>query len=414
MNDSGTGSEGVRDEAFHELPVNRNHWSIPDGVTYLNHGSFGPTPRVVQAAREEWSRRLSADPMDFFLRQLDGALDTAIGRLGEWIGTDPGELVFVDNATVAMNVVAATLKLEPGDEVLLNDHEYGAVFRIWRTACERAGAKLVAPAIGTGDDAQPRRFHNISEIVQPIEEAITPRTKLIVISQITSPTAIVFPVEEICRRAKARGIPVCIDGPHAIAMRKLNLRSLDCDFYCASLHKWLSAPLGSGFLYVRRKWQSQLKPHLTSWGRSLGGCGPRWQDELNWLGTRDPASFLSVPAAIDFLEQTGADEFRRQTHALAQYARGRLEPIIGQTATIPDSIDWYGSMVAIPLPPNPQKKPRPNAIHPLQQELWDRHRIEILVTECHGHRYLRVSCHLYNTREEVDMLCDALLTHGSK
>ena len=388
--------------------VSRSDWSIPDGITYLNHGSFGPTPRVVQAAREEWSRRLSADPMGFFLRELDGALDTAAARLGKWIGADPRDLVFVDNATVGMNVVAESVKLEAGDEVLLNDHEYGAVFRIWRAACDRVGAKIISPAIGTGDDSQPRRFQDVSEIVQPIVNAITSRTKLIVISHVTSPTAMVFPVEEICSIAKSRGVPICIDGPHAIAMRPLNLQKLECDYYCASLHKWLSAPLGSGFLYVRRKWQQKLKPHLTSWGRSLGGCPPRWQDELNWLGTRDPAPFLAVPAAIDFLERTGVEKFRQQTHALAQYARGRLEQILGQTATIPNSIDWYASMIAVPLPPDSNKKSRPNAIHPLQQELWDQHQMEILVTECHGHRYLRVSCHLYNTLVEIDQLCVAL------
>lgn len=388
--------------------VSRSDWSIPDGVTYLNHGSFGPTPRVVQAAREEWSRRLSADPMGFFLRELDGALDFAAARLGKWVGADPRDLVFVDNATVGMNVVAESVTLEAGDEVLLNDHEYGAVFRIWRAACDRVGAKIVSPAIGTGDDSQPRRFHDVSEIVQPIVNAITSRTKLIVISHVTSPTAMVFPVGEICRIARSLGIPVCIDGPHAIAMRPLNLQKLECDYYCASLHKWLSAPIGSGFLYVRRKWQQGLKPHLTSWGRSLGGCPPRWQDDLNWLGTRDPAPFLAVPAAIDFLERTGVEKFRQQTHALAQYTRGRLEQILGQMATIPDSIDWYASMIAVPLPQDSNKKSRPNAIHPLQQELWDQHRIEILVTECHGHRYLRVSCHLYNTNAEIDLLSEAL------
>jgi len=391
------------------MQVSRKDWSFPDGVTYLNHGSFGPSPRVVAEAREVWSQRLNANPMDFFLRQFDGALDHAAGRLGQWIGAESRDLVFVDNATVAMNVVAESLDLGPGDEVLLNDHEYGAVFRIWRAVCERVGAKIVSPTLGhgTGDD-EPRRFTQVAEITEPILNAITPRTKLIVISHITSPTAIIFPVQEVCRAARQRGIPTCIDGPHAMAMLDVNLRGVDCDFYCASLHKWLSAPFGSGFLYVRRNWQAKLKPHLTSWGRSLGGQGPRWQDHLNWLGTRDPAPFLAVPAAIDFLEQVGLPAFRQQTHELARYARSRLEPILGQTATIPDSSDWYGSMIAIPLPPDSSKKGRPNAIHPLQQALWDQHQIEVLVTECHGHRYLRVSCHLYNTTAEIDALSDAV------
>ena len=389
--------------------VDRNDWSFPEGVTYLNHGSFGPSPRVVQEAREDWSRRLNANPMDFFLRQFDGALSESAARLGRWIGAESRDLVFVDNATVAMNVVAQTVPLGLGDEVLLNDHEYGAVFRIWRSVCERTGATLVAPTLGRGaGDDQPRLFEQSTDISDPILEAISPRTKLIVISHVTSPTAMIFPVEDICREAGKRNIPVCIDGPHALGMQKVNLRKLECDFYCASLHKWLSAPFGSGFLYVRRNWQSRVKPHLTSWGRSLGGHGPQWQDHLNWLGTRDPAPFLAVPAAIDFLEKVGIEVFRQQTHELARDTRHALEPILGQCATVPDSPEWYGSMTAIPLPPSLSKKARPNAIHPLQQGLWDKHRIEVLVTECHGHRYLRISCHLYNTRSEIDRLCQAL------
>jgi isopenicillin-N epimerase len=390
--------------------VGRSDWSFPGGVTYLNHGSFGPSPRLVQDVRLAWSQRLNANPMDFYLRQFDGALEAAAARLGKLVGADSRDLVFVDNATVAMNVVAASLPLEAGDEILLNDHEYGAVFRIWRSVCERVGAKIVSPTLGRGDsDEQPRRFDDPAQITQPILNAITPRTKLIIISHITSPTAIKFPVEAICKQARERGVPVCIDGPHAIAMVEVNLRRIDCDFYCASLHKWLSAPLGSGFLYVRRNRQAMLKPHLPSWGRSLGGQPARWQDELNWLGTRDPAPFLSVPAAIDFLEQAGLERFRQQTHELARYARQCLEPVLGQTATIPDSLDWYGSMIAIPLPPIATGKLKPNSIHPLQQALWDRHRMETLVTECHGHRYLRISCHLYNSAEEIDAFRDAVV-----
>ena len=407
-------------------------------MTYLNHGSFGPSPRVVQEVREEWSRRLNANPMEFFLRAMEPALDEAAARLGQLVSADARDLVFVENATVAMNVVAESLPLALGDEILLNDHEYGAVFRIWRSVCERTGTKIVSPTlghllIGAGDSRHPlrkqeqelRRFTDAAaDIIEPILAAITPHTKLIVVSHVTSPTGIVFPVAEVCQAARARGIPVCIDGPHAIAMREVNLRKIDCDFYCASLHKWLSAPFGSGFLYVRRSWQSKLKPHLVSWGRSLGGRPARWQDDLNWLGTRDPAPFLAVPAAIEFLERVDLPAFRQQTHDLAQYARAQLEQTLGQVATIPDSIDWYGSMIAVPLVENgkqetgngsqeadqktKRKKSPPNAIHPWQQQLAEQHRIEVLVTECHGQKYLRVSCHLYNTRADIDALIAAL------
>lgn len=387
-------------------------------MIYLNHGSFGPAPNVVQQAREEWSRLLERQPMDFFLKQMDPALNEAMGAVANFLHADPRDMVFVDNATVAMNVVAETIDLNPGDEVLLTDHEYGAVFRIWRHKCEQVGAQVVTARIGqrvtstvTTTGSPVVRSHLLSnpeDILEPIFEAVTERTKLIVVSHITSPSAVIFPVEEICRRAKTRGIPVCVDGPHAIAMVDVNLKEIDCDYYCASLHKWLSAPFGSGFLYIKRKYQPKVQPHLTSWGRSLGGFPERWQDQFNWLGTRDPAPFLAVPTAIEFLERTGIDVFRDWTHRLAQQARTKLEALFGQTAWTPDSSDWYGSMVAVPLPASDYKKPKPNSMHPLQRELRERYRIEVPITECRGQYLLRVSCHLYNTSEEIDHLIDSI------
>lgn len=395
----------------------RSAWSIPDDVTYLNHGSFGPAARVVQESREQWSRRLESQPMDFYLRQMDAALDEAMVPLAKLIRAEPRDLAFVDNATVAMNVVAENLGLQPGDEVLLNDHEYGAVFRIWRRVCERVGAQVVTARLGKGWAEQngspaplPDAGHieQIADVVEPIFRAVTDKTRLIVVSHVTSPTATVLPVDEICRKARERQIPVCIDGPHAIAMRDVDLKEIDCDYYCASLHKWLSAPCGSGFLYVKRSRQQKLQPHMTSWGRSLGGREERWQDQLNWLGTRDPAPFLAVPAAIEFLQQTGLPEFRQHTHDMAQVARHKLEQLFQCKARIPDSIDWYGSMIAVPMPPSDYKRPKPNTMHRLQKELWDRSRIEVPIAECSGQSFLRVSCHLYNTLEQIDYLIKSL------
>lgn len=397
----------------------RSDWTIPDDVTYLNHGSFGPAPRVVQAVREDWSRRLEQQPMSFYLDEMEPALDQAMSTLARFLGADPNDMVFVDNATVAMNIVAENIDLAPGDEVLLNDHEYGAVFRIWRRKCEDAGARVVTarfgtPLTGNSNESQPDNqklpnpLTSPDEIVEATMNVVTDRTKLIIVSHVTSPTAMVLPVQEICRRARERGIPVCIDGPHAIAMREVNLRKLDCDYYCASLHKWLSAPCGSGFLYVRRSRQKSLKPHMTSWGRSLGGRPSRWQDHLNWLGTRDPAPFLSVPAAIEFIKKVGLPEFRQKTHDLAQFAREKLENLFQVGALVPDSIDWYGSMMAVPLPPSDYKKLRPNEMHPIQQALREQFQIEVPIPEFNGQFLLRVSCHLYNTVDDINHLIESL------
>ncbi len=376
-------------------------WSFPDGVTYLNHGSFGPSPQCVREARQTWSERLEAQPMDFYLRQMEPALDDAAERLGQLIGASGNDLLFCDNATVAMNIVADSIPLQPDDEVLFTDQEYGAVMRIWRRAIDRANAKVVVQPM-------PRPIGSDDEMTAALMVGVTERTKLIVVSHISSPTAVIFPVQAICHEAAKRGVPVCVDGPHAIAMLDVNLRKIGCDYYCASCHKWLSAPFGSGFLYVARKRQKSLVPPVMSWGGSLGGRAAHWQDEFRWLGTRDPAPFLAVPTAIEFLERFGWEAFREQTHDLARYARQRIVELTGLEPAVPDSRDGFGSMISLPLPASGDPIPKQGQQDRLQIELWQRFGIEVPIVHWRGERLIRVSCHLYNTREHLDRLCDAL------
>jgi isopenicillin-N epimerase len=251
----------------------RSAWSLPENVIYLNHGSFGPSPIVVQEASREWSARLECEPTDFFVRQMERHLNEAADRLGRFIGADGKDLIFVDNATFGINIVAANIALEPGNEVLITDHEYGAVLRIWQHQCKQISAKVVVKSL-------PFPMKSEDEIVSALMEGVSEKTKLIVVSHVTSPTAVIFPVEKICRAAKQIGVPVCTDGPHAVAMIPLNLKQLGCDFYAASCHKWLSAPFGSGFLYVAPRHQQNLKPVVTIWGGSLSGRPKNWKDEF--------------------------------------------------------------------------------------------------------------------------------------
>ncbi len=384
------------------------HWRIRPGTIYLNHGSFGPPPEPVRQARLEWIRRLDEQPMDFFCRELEPAWHAARDKLAAFIGASPADMIFVENATVGMNIVADSFPLRAGDEVLLTDHEYGAVQRIWRRACERAGATLKVATL-------PLPFRSVDETTEAIVNAATDCTRLIVVSHVTSATAAILPVQKICAAARARGIAVCIDGPHAVAQVPLSIRELGCDYYAASCHKWLSAPFGSGFLYVAPPHQGRVRPNVLSWGRLLPGPIDSWSDEFIWSGTRDPSAFLSIPAAIDFLQQTvGIENFRRGSHALAQYARRRLvgqvfnlsQPKTGQVENlsyeplVPDDAAWYGSMAHVPLPPGDR--------YELQNQLWQQFGIEAPIMEFGGQRYIRVSCHLYNSPSQIDALVEAL------
>lgn len=376
-----------------EWREHRSRWRLADGVTYLNNGSFGPTPREVTNVRRQWLDLIEADPHGFLVRQLGPRLAECRRRLGEFVSTAPGNLALVENATVAMNVAAASVRLRPGDEVLANDHEYGAVLRLWERVCRRAGARLVVQPL-------PTPIADADEVVDTLFAAASERTTLIVFSHITSPTAVILPVAALCRRAHELGIATCVDGPHALAMREINLDELDCDFYTVSCHKWLCAPLGSGFLYVNPRRQSLIEPALLSWGRTLEGDSPSWLDEFNWIGTRDPSPFLAIPAAIDFLEQVGFETFRRETHSLARYALETLSQRIGAKPFVPDDLDWYGSMISLRIADGEPE--------PLQRALWERYRIEIPVVAWQGQRLIRPSCHLYTWPEDLDLLARAL------
>ncbi|MBX3413493.1 MAG: aminotransferase class V-fold PLP-dependent enzyme [Pirellulales bacterium] len=381
------------ERSAHDPRPLRAAWGLAPDVVYLNHGSFGPAPRAVIDERQRWFAQLEANPMDFFIRQLDARLDHVRERLARFVGCKAGDLVFVDNATAAMNVVAQSFPLAAGDEVVATDHEYGAVLRLWHTTCERAGAKLVIAEL-------PDPLTTTEELIDKLFAAVTGRTKLLVVSHVTSPTAVVLPIEAICRRAREQGIAVAVDGPHALAMRELDLRRLDCDYYAVSCHKWLCAPFGTGFLYAHPRRQQAIRPAVMSWGHTSRGPFGRWQDEFDWVGTRDPSGILAIPTAIEFLESQGIETFRQYGHELARYAREQLLAWSLSKPLCPDSEAWYGTMAAVEV--------QTSDLRGLQQRLWERHKIEIAATEWKGRKLIRVSGHLYTAREEIDLLLEAL------
>jgi isopenicillin-N epimerase len=334
--------------------------------------------------------------MDFLVRQLEPAWHAARRRLAQFVQCDEADLIFVENATAGMNIVASSFSLQPDDEVLLTDHEYGAVLRIWQRKCHEAGA--APPKIVSLPDP----VTEVQEVVDVVAAAVTPRARLLVVSHITSPTAVILPVQPLVALAKSRGVAVCVDGPHALLQTPVNLRDLQADFYTASCHKWLCAPLGSGFLYVDKPRQVRVRPPMLSWGRIHPEDRTVWSDEFVWSGTRDNSAYLSIPAAIDFFSPLGQAAFQRHTHELARYARQQLVGLTGLTPLVPDEPAWYGSMAHVPLPSGDRRR--------LQDALWHEHGIEVPIIQWNGRRFVRVSCHLYNDREQIDRLVQAL--HG--
>lgn len=376
-------------------------FDIDEQTTYLNHGSFGPSPRCVREARQQWTERLERQPMRFFCREMEDHLEASAQALGRFLNAKPSRLALVDNATVGMNIAAASVELRAGDEVLLTDHEYGAVRNIWQERCRAVGARMVTVELPVPlqDDA----------VVAAVESAINENTRVLVMSHVTSPTAAILPVLALCQLARRRGVITAIDGPHAVAMLDVSLEELGCDFYCASCHKWLCGSFGTGFLYVHPRHHHKVRCPVVSWGGSISGRPPAWQDRINWLGTRDPAGQLALPTAIAFMQQGALTAFRQHAHTLICDARRRLLQREGVgvfcTATEQDVV----SMCAVELPQPAGWKPGYHGHpDPLQVELRDEHGIETPVASWNGRRFLRVSAHLYNTPDDIERLMAAL------
>jgi isopenicillin-N epimerase len=293
-----------------------------------------------------------------------------------------------------MNVVAQSVPLAAGDEVLFTDHEYGAVIRLWERRCAQVGARLVIQPL-------PQPLRSAEEVVECLFSAATQRTRLLVFSHITSPTAVILPAAAICREARRRGVPVCVDGPHAPLQSAVDLSTLDCDYYCASCHKWLCAPFGTGFLYVNPRVRKMVQPVIVSWGsRFPPRAEASLQDEFTWLGTRDPSAFLAIPTAIDFCQRAGVERFRRHSHALAHKARQLLTTTTGIDALVPDDPAWYGSMISMPLPDGDATA--------LQRSLWERYRIEVPIVAWQGRRLVRPCCHWYTRPEHLEFLAEGV------
>ncbi|MDD3179889.1 MAG: aminotransferase class V-fold PLP-dependent enzyme [Opitutaceae bacterium] len=375
-------------------PLLRNLFLLDPAVAFLNHGSFGATPRPVFEKYQEWQRELERQPVEFLGRRFAGLMQAARAALADFLGIQAGHLVFVPNATTGLNIIARSLRLGHGDEILTMDHEYGAIDRTWRFISRKTGASLRVQSIPlpvTGADA----------VVASIWAGMTPRTRVLSLSHITSPTGLILPVQELCRRARKAGILSIVDGAHAPGQLPLNLAEIGADFYSANAHKWLCAPKGSAFLFARPEVQSLLEPLVVSWGYEASVPGPsRFIDEQQWTGTRDIAAYLTVPAAIEFCTSHDWDNVRRHCHAMLVQARDRIASLTGLPHLCPNSPEWFMQMASLPLPP--VDGPR------LQAQLYEQYRVEVPVIEWQGRSLLRVSIQGYNTPRDVERLVAAL------
>ena len=382
------------------------HWVLDPQVHFLNHGSFGACPRPVLEAQSELRARMERQPVQFLARDLEGLLDEARGALARFVGADPDDLAFVPNATTGVNTVIRSLELQPGDELVATDHSYNACLNALRWHEKRgvkvAIAKVPWPVAGPG------------QVVDAVLGAVTDRTRLALIDHVTSPTGLVFPVQELVRRLDQRGIDTLVDGAHAPGMLPLDVREIGAAWYTANCHKWVCAPKGAAFLHVRPDRQQGLRPLVISHGASSPRTDrPRFRLEFDWVGTQDPTPFLCVPHALRFLGALlpgGWPELMERNHALAMRGQRLLCEALRIEAPAPEQM--LGSLASVPLPDfaGPMPPARGVPWHPLQKALLEKHGIEVPVVHFPAppRQLIRIAAQIYNSEAQLKGLAAAL------
>lgn len=365
----------------------RDLFLLDPSVVFLNHGSFGACPRPVFECYQAWQRELEQQPVEFLGRRGESLYTEARDALAAYLGTQGDNLIFVPNATAGINTAARSLRFEPGDEILTTNQEYGALEQMWRYIQREQGVQIIHQTL-------PLPATDAAGMVEALWQGVTERTRVIYLSHITSPTALILPVQEVCRRAREAGILTIVDGAHASGQIPLNLDDLGADFYGGNCHKWLNSPKGAGFLYVRPEHHDVIDPLVISHGWSSDTLFER----TSWQGTRDIAAYLSVPEAIRFQQEHDWDSVRTRCHDLAIDTMQRICDLSGQAPIA--APEFFAQMVTAPLPDVDAEA--------LKQRVYDDYRVEVPIFAHHERVFVRVSIQGYNTRADADALVDAL------
>jgi isopenicillin-N epimerase len=385
----------------------RHHWGLKPGTVFLNHGSFGACPKTILALQTKLRGKLEAEPVQFLWRRYEERLEPARRALAKFVGASSRDVVFVTNATTGVNSVLRSLPLRRGDELLTTSLDYNACRNVLVEVTRRSGAKLVVAEI-------PFPLQSGEEITAAILRAVTPRTRLVLLDHVTSNTAVVMPLRQIIRELEARGVDTLVDGAHAPGMLPLNLRELRPTYYTANLHKWVCAPKGAAFLYVRTERQAQIQPAVISHGNNRPRPGfTAFQDRFDWCGTFDLTAWLCVPEAIRWMGKLlpgGWRELRERNHQLVVQARNILCERFEVSPPCPDEL--LGSIATIPLPEQFQKRKASGKIDREQLALYDRFGIEVPLNRfgTPTQRWLRISAQIYNSPAEYEYLAAALET----
>jgi isopenicillin-N epimerase len=388
------------------------HWPLAHDVDHLNHGSFGACPAAVLDIQNELRQEMESQPMRFLWRELPGRLAKARKALAQFVGTSVGDIALVPNATTGVNAVLRSLTFQPGDELIITNHEYNACRNALHFVADRSGAKVVVVNV-------PFPLTSSSQVTQCILDHVTPRTRLALIDHVTSPTALVLPIADIVAALTQHNVDTLVDGAHAPGMVLLNLQTIGAAYYTGNCHKWLCTPKGAGFLYVRQDKQHAIRPTVISHGANAPtDQATRFRLEFDWTGTCDPTACLCIAPAIEYLSSLlpgGWDELMMHNRQMAIDARDTICDVLDVVPPCPD--EMIGSIAAVPLPWDAPEAGCwfPGSL-PLQDELLNRFDIEVPIIPFPAvpKQLVRISAQLYNSPPQYQRLAQAIKQIGAK
>jgi isopenicillin-N epimerase len=365
----------------------------PD-ITFLNFGSFGATPKVLFDELQRFQLELESEPVQFIVNRGPEYLRQSREALGNYIGCDAENVVYVPNPTCAINIIAKNLKLNSGDEILSTDLEYGAMDRTWNYYARENGYRYVR---------QPIRLplQSKEDFIEQFWKGLSDKTRVVFISQITSSTGLIFPVQEICARAKELGLITIVDGAHVPGHIDLDLRTLQADYYTGACHKWMMTPKGSSFLYVKKEFQNALDPLVISWGYEAAmPSSSQFLDYHQFNGTRDFSAYLTIPKAIAFMEENNWKSVSADCRKLVRDNAPRFAELLGTAPLAPLTDEFFGQLCSLEI--------KTNAPMQLKDLLYKEYKIEIPVM-VHGDKvYIRYSINAFNDQGDLDLLYAAL------
>lgn len=364
-------------------------------MVYLNHGSFGAAPKSVFEDYQKWQLELEFSPVQFITKKFKEANNASKKVLGDFINADPKDLVYSPNPTTAFNTVIRSLDLQEGDEILSTNLEYGALDRTWKYYCEKSGAKYLRQNITLPIQSK-------EAFLEEFWAGYSDKTKYVFISQITSSTALILPVKEICDKARELGLITIIDGAHVPGHIPLDIKDLNPDYYTGACHKWMLTPKGCTFLYVKTELQNDVDPLVISWGYEADIPGEsQFLDYLEYSGTNDCSAYFTLPACFEFFKKHSWFEKTAESKKIVRAAYLEFCELLNAKPICPVTEEFLGQICSIPI-----KTQDPMS---LKEELYQKYKIEIPITNLEGNHFIRISYQPFNTRADLDALKNALI-----